>query len=133
MDTQIQVINGLVFKLWNNRILVYQKLSTFESYGMRFCSINFPRLIEANGFIERERVVLKKKKSPCTLLKKNYFFQRIFPLHYVSYAGFVTYSPCDGCHGDKKETDDSSCLQLVSCGLDRSVKNIERDCFSVTS
>jgi len=31
METQIQVTSGFFFKLWNNRILVYEKLSTFES------------------------------------------------------------------------------------------------------
>ena len=31
METQIQVTSGFFFKLWNNRILVYEKLSTCES------------------------------------------------------------------------------------------------------
>ena len=58
MKTQAQVTNGFFFKLWNNRILVYENLFTFESYGMLCCFANVRRVIKANGLVKRERLVI---------------------------------------------------------------------------
>lgn len=105
-------------KLWTNCILVYENLSTFESYGIRFCSVNFRTFIKTNGLACTEKI------SPAFCLIFCFSFNGIYPLRHVPHNMQDLSRACRSTVAidTKKRLWSLLMFTAASCGLDHSVR-----------